>query len=87
MSVRRVLSSVSFDVDPESARQSPVIDTPVLHEVPWRELSEQKVFFAGGVVERVHVSQLSEVFFPIRCVKMRDSVKFYFPPGSRKMRI
>lgn len=56
MSVRRVLSSVSFDVDPESVRQSPVIDTPVLHEVPWRELSEQKVSFAGGGLEKIHVS-------------------------------
>lgn len=61
MSLSRVLSSVSFDVDPESARQSPVIDTPVLHKVPWRELSEQKVSFAGGGVEKVHVSQLSVV--------------------------
>lgn len=66
MSVKRILSSASFDLDPKRARQNPVIDTLVLHKVPWRKLSEQKVSFAGGEVEKVQVSQLfgSWGFFP-----------------------
>lgn len=61
--MKRILSSVSFDLDPERARQNPVIDILVLHKVPWRKLSEPEVSFAGGGVEKVQVSQLFVVFF------------------------
>lgn len=61
--MKRVLSSVSFDLDPERARENPVIDILVLQKVPWRKLSEPEVSFAGGGVEKVQVSQLFVGFF------------------------
>lgn len=75
MSVKRILSSVSFDLDPERARQNPVIDTLVLQKVPWRKLSEPEVSFAGGGVEKVQVSQLFVgFFFPyLLCKDVRPS--------------
>ena len=82
MSVKRILSSASFDLDPERARRNPVIDTLVLHEVPWRKLLEQKVSFAGGGVEKVQVSQLfcfSGFFFSyLLCKDMRASEVLFF---------
>lgn len=81
MSVKRILSSASFDLDPKRARQNPVIDTLVLQEVPWRKLSEQKVSFAGGGVEKVQVSQLFGLFCfsPYRlCKDVRPSEVLFF---------
>lgn len=83
MPVKRILSSVSFDLDPKRARQNPVIDTLVLRKVPWRELSEQKVSFAGGGVEKVQVSQLflGLGFFSspyLLCKDVRPSEVFLF---------
>lgn len=63
MSVKRILSSVSFDLDPERARQNPVIDILVLQKVPWRKLAEPEVSFAAGGVEKVQVSQLFVGFY------------------------
>lgn len=63
MSAKRVLSWVNFDLDPERVRRNPVIDTLVVHELPWGKPSEQKVSFAGGGVEKVQISQLFFCFF------------------------
>lgn len=81
MSAKRVLSWVNFDLDPERVRRSPVIDTLVVHELPWGKLSEQKVSCAGGGVKKVQISRLFFFFFPL-CVKIRDHVKFYTSGGS-----
>lgn len=82
MSVKRILSSSCFDLDARRARRNPVIDTPVLHKVPWRKLSEQKVFFAGGGVEKVQVSQLFGFWgflfpYPL-CKDVRPSEVLFF---------
>lgn len=80
--MKRILSSVSFDLDPERARQNPVIDILVLHKVPWRKLSEPEVSFAGGGVEKVQVSQLFVVFFflsfYLQCKDVRPSEVLFF---------
>lgn len=81
MSVKRILSSASFDLDPKRARQTPVIDTLVLHKVPWRKLSELKVSFAGGGAGKVQVSQLFVLFWfvfsSLLCKDVRPSEVFF----------
>lgn len=82
MSVKRILSSACFDLDARRARGKPVIDTLVLHKVPWRKLSEQKFFFAGGGVEEVQVSQLFGFWgflfpYPL-CKDVRPSEVLFF---------
>lgn len=83
MSVKRILSSVRFDLDPERARENPVIDILVLQKVPWRKLSEPEVSFAGGGVEKVQVSQLFVGFFLLffsylQCKDTRSSEVLFF---------